>query len=110
MAIIELPAVEPVQTLHPGTEVRLGRLDEQMDVVVHQAVREAVPLRPRDGEAKRGQVQPPIIVVAIDQAFGVAASEDVMDPVRDLLPWFACHTPFRHAAENLAPFRGVRPP
>jgi len=53
----------PMQALHALAEIRLGRLDHQVDVVVHQAVAQtAPPLRAYDALEKR-EIPAPIHVV-----------------------------------------------
>jgi hypothetical protein len=53
VAAIEGLGVEALQTLHPAVEVGLGCAHEKVEVVAHEAVREACPRPPADdvGEA-----------------------------------------------------------
>ena len=78
-------------------------------MVVHQAIREAMPARTCDGELQQAQIDPSIGVVAIERVLVVAASEDVMNRALDFFPWFAWHAAHRHADDELAPLTGSDP-
>src|SRR5687768_2802258 len=95
--IVEPAAVLSVEPLHPSAEVRLWRLDQEMHVVVHQAVGQTAPSRSSASPSEQVEVDPPIAVVSIDHLLVVAARVDVVDPARDFLSWFARHAGPRHA-------------
>jgi hypothetical protein len=46
--VIEVPAVLAMQPLHPRRQVWLWRLDQQVHVVAHEAIREYRPAEPLD--------------------------------------------------------------
>ena len=53
MAFVSMPSVEPlgvdtVEPLHPGRNIRARCLDEQMEMVRHQAIGMAPPFEPLD--------------------------------------------------------------
>src|SRR5918992_737435 len=48
MAIFDLSAVVAMESSHPRAEISLRSLEQVVNVVVHQAIREAPPFRLRD--------------------------------------------------------------
>ena len=56
VATVEVLGVRAVQAVHAGAEVRRSGLDEQVDVIAHQAVAEAPPLHPLGDAAERREV------------------------------------------------------
>src|SRR4029079_17099925 len=63
VSVVEDPRVRAVEPLHPYAEVRLGRHDDQVNMVVHQAIRKASPRTVADGSTEDSQVRPPIVIV-----------------------------------------------
>jgi hypothetical protein len=76
---IEVLRVRPLQSVHSCPEVGRLRLDEQMDVIAHLAVSQAVPAHAHGHARKRVQVPATIGVIDIDRLLAIAASGDVMD-------------------------------
>jgi hypothetical protein len=91
VAGVERLRVDAVDALHARAEVGLHRLDEQVDVVGHEAVREEVPALTRDRAAEQEQVRLPVDVVEEDRLLAVAAGEDMVDRPGFLLARLAWH-------------------
>jgi hypothetical protein len=108
MALPAIAAVEGlrIQTVHPAharAEIGLWRLDQQVHVVAHEAVRQTPPPLSPDSLREQLEIELPIGVVVVDHLAPVPAREHVMDPARDLLPGFPRHATSRTHAANLAP-------
>jgi hypothetical protein len=76
---VEQLRIEPVEHVHAAPEIRLARLDHEMNVVLHQAVGAAVPAKLMNDRTEQPQVLAPILVIEEDRAFLNAAGKDVMD-------------------------------
>src|SRR5204863_5944927 len=81
---IELVCVMAAELMHPLPERRLRRFDHQMKVVLHQAIRQAIPLMARGCPRQFPQEEEPISVVTEDSLLTVAPIGDVMDPACEL--------------------------
>jgi hypothetical protein len=103
VTVIELTRVRAVQPLHPGAQVRLRRLEQEMEVVVHQAVREAAPALPEDDLPEQRQVRAPVIVIGEDRGAVVATGVDVVDGSSLLLTRSPRHTSRSRITPRLAP-------
>ena len=79
---VEAHCIQPVQPLHPVRELRLGRPDDQVEVVRHQSPGEHVPVEARRHLPKLRL--PPVAVerVADDRASRNAPGRDVVDSGR----------------------------
>src|SRR4051794_7642006 len=84
-ALVEGLRVETMQRVHPAPEVRLGRLDQHVHMVRHQAVRKAVPSELLHDTVKQLQIPLAILVVEKDQAPFNPAGEYVPDPRRNFV-------------------------
>jgi hypothetical protein len=71
--VVEDARIGTVKMLYAHAEVRLGRLDDEVDVIVHQAVREAPPAVIRDNESKDPEVVQAVTVIEIDRLLAVPA-------------------------------------
>jgi hypothetical protein len=65
--------------MHAATEVGFRRLDQEVDVIRHEAVREAVPSKGSCNPAKQLEITPPVFVVEEDQSPLDTSSEDVVN-------------------------------
>lgn len=81
---IETARVDAVQLPHPEREVRAVRLDHEVKVVAHQAVRVADPAVPLDDLREAGQQPATIAIVAEDRRPLVPARVDVVEGVLEL--------------------------
>jgi hypothetical protein len=106
-----VPAVEPhrvnaVQPLHPARQLRLRRLDEQVEVVVEQVPRVQLPAEtPRHVDE---QLEPRFAIAVVEDdrpLFHAAAGHVVVRRARQL----AARDP-RHAADAIAPSAAAKPP
>jgi hypothetical protein len=108
VTVIELARVRAVQPLHPGAQVRLRRLDQEMEVVVHNAVRETPPPLPEDDLAEQRQVRAPVIVIGEDPGAVVATGIHVVHSSSLFLTRSPRHTSHSRITPRLAP-RGLTP-
>jgi len=83
VAAVEAPGVEPLEPLHAPVEVGLRRLDEQVEVVPHEAVGQALPRAALDDVADAVEEPDPIARVEEDRQPHDPAVEDVVDAAGD---------------------------
>jgi hypothetical protein len=89
---IEKLRVAAVHQFHAEGQVRLLRLDDQVIVARHQAVRMAGPVVPSDDRAQQRQECFPVAIVEEDLAMIGSTIGDLKDAVWKLasrLPWHA---------------------
>jgi hypothetical protein len=105
-----VPAVEALgiaeqQAVHPAGQVVRARLEDEVDVVAHQAEGADVPAVPIGRLLEVGQEREPVVSVAEDAAPPDAAGGDVEQAVtrRHEVPWNAWHAAERTRA--LTPLR-----
>lgn len=84
VAVVEPPGVLAVQELDSGGEPRPRRVEHEMDVVAHQAVRVAGPLVVLDGLGEQAEIGEPVVVVAKDHRAVDSASGYVKIAVGEL--------------------------
>jgi hypothetical protein len=106
---VERLGVQPVQPVHAHREIWLGRLDEQVHVVAHQAVRKAPPALPLDDLSQQPEVRVPIDVIDVDRLLPDTARKDVHEGAGELFTRLPSHTPYSRLRPNLAP-KGAWPP
>jgi hypothetical protein len=81
MAAIKDLCVDPVELPHPAGEIRLGRLDQQMIVIVHQTIGMAEPAKTTDHLTEDGQPSLPICIDQDDALARIAATGHMVDCV-----------------------------
>jgi hypothetical protein len=109
VAPIEEQRVLAMQPAHADAHIGLRRLDDQVDVVVHQAVREHTPPLETHDTSEEAEVQPAIAVVGVDVPLVVPSGEHMVDRARflgSLLPW---HVHTRRTAARVRPLKGLTP-
>jgi len=84
MPTIEALGVHPVQMSHPTGQIGIGSLDEQMVVVLHQAVGVTSPVESSNDVPENLQKGEPILVVEKDRLSRIPASRDVIHRARIL--------------------------
>ena len=84
MPAVEALRIHTIELAHPGRQVRLGRFDQHVEVVAHQAPRVAPPVEPRAHLAQNRQPLGSIQVVDIDRFAAVTARGDVIKRLRKL--------------------------
>jgi hypothetical protein len=84
VTVVEALCVAAVQVLDARGELRLRRLDDQVDVVRHQTEGVDPPSVPRDRQREQVHVHAAVVVVAVDGGAVDAACGDVEDAVREL--------------------------
>jgi hypothetical protein len=82
--LIEGLRIHAVQPLHADRQAGMRCLEQQMNVIVHQAVRETAPSSFLDREPEQAQVRPAIGIVEIHRLLGIPTRIDVVDPTLDL--------------------------
>ena len=65
--VVEPPRVLPVQVLDSRRKPRLRSVEDQMDVIVHQAEGVAVPGVALDGLAEEAEIGDPVVIVTKDR-------------------------------------------
>ena len=98
VASIETLGVDPVQLAHGRREVTLWSLQEQMEVIAHQAVRMATHAVAHDHGGQHDEEPRTVLVVKEDLLTIVPASGRVIDAAGELQPERA-----RHASTDNAP-------
>jgi hypothetical protein len=76
---VEALGENPVQSLHPRREVLTERLDDDVEVVVHEAEDVDAPAEPPGDEHEESDPEPAVVVVAHDRHPCDAARGDVED-------------------------------
>src|SRR3954468_12958085 len=94
IAAVEQHRVDAVQPLHPARELRLGRLDEEVEVVVEQIPRVHLPAEPLGDVHQELEPRFPIPVVEDDRPLLDAAADHVVPGrARQLAPRHPRHVP-----------------
>ena len=78
MASIRGLRIPPVELAHPLREIRPGRLDQQMVVIVHQTIGTAAPAEAIDDMGQECQEYAPVLVIGGDVLPGIAATRDMI--------------------------------
>lgn len=84
MSAVEALGVHPIQLSHPTGQIGVGSLDEQMVVVLHQAVGVTSPVESSNDVPENLQKGKPILVVEKDRLSRIPASRDVIHRARIL--------------------------
>jgi hypothetical protein len=79
VSMVEPPCVHAVQTLDARGEIGLGRLHDEVIVVRHQAVAEALPVATPYDAIQQSQ-DPTVVIVPEDHLSAVPAGDEVVDP------------------------------
>src|SRR3954468_6292075 len=108
VAVAAMPAVEglgvlELQAMHALPEIRLRRLHEQVNVVRHEAVREADPAEPQDDHGEQPDVAAVVIVVDKDPPAFNAARIEMKGPVGKFESRFPSHDNKSPESKNFAP-------
>jgi hypothetical protein len=90
-ARVEVPRVLAIQPLHAAGQVRVRRLNEQMEVVRHEATRVDAPAVSARHPISDLEEPLPIVVILEDRLSPVPASSDVIDAAGDLDPGSSWH-------------------
>jgi hypothetical protein len=91
VAGVEAGGVQPVQPLHPFRQRRLPALDDQVEVIAHQAVGVQLPVMTIGDAEQEVDEEPPVLVVHEDQAPVDAARRQVVDAVGEGQPPWPWH-------------------
>ena len=67
------------ESLHPHAEIGPGRLEQEVQMVIHDDIAEQLPSAAHNGALQTGDQSPPIRVVADDLLTGVAPRHDMVD-------------------------------
>jgi hypothetical protein len=90
VALVESARVPAVEVTHAVGEVRLGRLDEQVIVVAHQAARVKAPTIALHHAVQETDEEGAVIVVDDDRRLVVPPRRDVVQRARgEIAPWSA---------------------
>jgi hypothetical protein len=75
---VESLGIDPVELPHPPAEIALRGLDEQMIVIIHQAVGMAKPVEPGNNGNEDVKKEQPILVVPKDGTAGIPTGGDMV--------------------------------
>ena len=78
MASVEGLGVDAVELPHPPRQISLRRLEEQVIVVLHEAVRMAQPLGPPDHRGQHVKQALPVSIIPEDPLTRIAPAGSVM--------------------------------
>src|SRR5438045_2113830 len=92
---IEPSGVGAVEPVHATREVRLRRLDDEMEVVSHQHIGGDAPAEALDNLGEEAEEGFPIGIGEEDGALLIAAGSDVVDGAGKLDAKCSCHSPPR---------------
>jgi hypothetical protein len=93
MAPIEVVRMGAVQPMHPNCEVGVWRLDQQMEVIRHEAIRATCPGALEDDLFHHGEESPTVEIVEEDVSALSAAGRQVVDRSGRLEAWTSRHEP-----------------
>jgi len=88
---VELLGVDAVQAVHPVREQRSPRLDDEVVVVGHQAIRVAVPAELPDRSSKEMHEEDTVKIVKEDGSLARATRGDVVDAIVQRAAWQPGH-------------------
>jgi hypothetical protein len=91
VAPVEAGCVDAVQLAHGHREIRVRCLNQQMEVVAHQAVGVAETAVASDDPVEVGEQPPPVSVVPEDRRALVSTRDRVVDGVLELDPQRSRH-------------------
>jgi hypothetical protein len=92
VADVERLGIATVQQLDPVPEVRLGRLDQQMHVVRHEAVTKEMPPLPLRDVREQMRIRLVILVISKDPTPIHATGNDVVSRTSNLISQSTPHT------------------
>jgi hypothetical protein len=93
VAPVETLRIAEVEVMHPLRDVRLRGLQDQVVVVVQQAIRMASPVASSYRPFEKSQEPRAVDVVGDDLELAVPARRDVVDPAGNLRTGWTWHTP-----------------
>jgi hypothetical protein len=108
VAGVEPLRISTVQTPHSFTEIRLGRLDQKVRMVVHQAVRQGGPSQSTTHCLKTLQIEAAVDVIEINRRSVIPPSENVIDGARFVVARLPGHSLSSTPAGAIAPPRRSR--
>lgn len=82
--LVEPRSEQTVQGLHPGRQIGVADLDDEVKVRSQHAVGVADPAIALEGSFHQAEVESPDLVIGKDRKPGHSAGGDVIDPVRFL--------------------------
>jgi hypothetical protein len=88
---VESLGIDPVELPHPPAEIALRGLDEQMIVIIHQAVGMAKPVEPGNNGNEDVKKEQPILVVTKDRAAGIPSGGNMVNGTGILYAQWARH-------------------
>jgi hypothetical protein len=89
--VVERAGIAAVQVAHPLVEVGFRRLDDEMEVIAHQAVHVQLPLVTLCDTAEEADEEATVLVVDDDRCVIVAACDDVVDGTWFEMPQWTAH-------------------
>src|SRR5512133_3811920 len=88
---VEVRRILAIQSLHTAGQVRVRRLNEQMEMVSHEAIGMDPPAVAAHDSIADLEEPPPIVVILVDRLSPVPASGDVIDAPGNLDPGSSWH-------------------
>jgi hypothetical protein len=93
VSAIEPLRVDAVEIPHPVRQIVAGTVDQEVEVVSHEAVRSATPSMRSDDASEKSDELSSVPIVAEDRLLPVAACRYVIDTVVELYPGSPRHDP-----------------
>jgi len=88
---VEALRVPAVERAHTSRNVRVRRLDQEMEVVSHQAIGEALPVEPHNRATEPVEEGQAIECIGEDWGAAIAACRHVIEAAGYLKPWLSSH-------------------
>ena len=91
MATVIRLRIAAIELAHAEGQIRLRRFEEQMIVVIHEAIDVTEPAIPIDHMSQEGQKRGAITVICHNVVPSIAATRDVVDGPREFQTQWTCY-------------------
>jgi len=91
MSLIESLGIDTVQLPHAYRKISIGGINEQMVMIIHQAVSMAEPIVPKGNILKRIQEHLSVLIVSENCLSFVSSASDVIDSACKFYAQRTCH-------------------
>src|SRR5262249_33679429 len=91
MAPVVILRIETVGLPHPVRQIALRRFNQEVVMVIHEAIRVAEPVIPLDDLGEEGKKALPVCVIHVDGSARVAAAGHMIQSARKFETQGSCH-------------------